>query len=125
MNADRWREVSRIYGAVLARRHADRPAALVSLCPNDAELRREVESLLATIGVQTQPNLTFGRAASLVAPRNQERLSTDTRDYDVLPDGRVLSIVSMLDQVGGSRFGTEYRVVLNWLEELRQRVPTP
>src|SRR3954471_1503761 len=48
MNPERWRDVSRIYGAVLTTPQADRAAALASLCPNDAELRREVESLLAS-----------------------------------------------------------------------------
>ncbi len=46
MNADRWREVSRIYGAVLTKPESDRSTALASLCANDAELRAEVESLL-------------------------------------------------------------------------------
>ena len=46
MTPDRWREVSRIYGAVLTRPDSERPAVLAALCANDAELRREVESLL-------------------------------------------------------------------------------
>ena len=46
MTPDRWREVSRIYGAVLTKPEPDRPTALASLCANDAELRAEVESLL-------------------------------------------------------------------------------
>ena len=46
MTPDRWREVSRIYGAVLTKPESDRPTALASLCANDAELRAEVESLL-------------------------------------------------------------------------------
>src|SRR5262245_55910532 len=48
MNPDRWKQVSRIYGAVLTKPERDRAAAVVSLCANDAELRREVESLLAS-----------------------------------------------------------------------------
>ena len=46
MTPDRWREVSRIYGAVLTRPESERPTALASLCADDAELRAEVESLL-------------------------------------------------------------------------------
>src|SRR6478735_1935111 len=46
MTPDRWREVSRIYGAVLTKPEPDRPTALASLCADDAELRAEVESLL-------------------------------------------------------------------------------
>src|SRR4051794_11065827 len=48
MTPERWRDVSRIYGAVLTKSPGDRPAALASLCADDAELRREVESLLAS-----------------------------------------------------------------------------
>jgi serine/threonine protein kinase len=46
MTADRWREVSRIYGAVLTKPESARPTVLASLCGDDAELRQEVESLL-------------------------------------------------------------------------------
>ena len=46
MNADRWREVTRIYGAVVARPADERAAAMAALCANDPELRREIESLL-------------------------------------------------------------------------------
>src|SRR4029077_21126300 len=46
MTPDRWREVSRIYGAVLTKPESDRQTALASLCANDLELRAEVESLL-------------------------------------------------------------------------------
>ena len=42
-NADRWREVSRIYGAVMAKPESDRSTALASLCANDTELRAEVD----------------------------------------------------------------------------------
>ena len=38
MTPDRWREVSRIYGALLTKPESDRPTALASLCANDAEL---------------------------------------------------------------------------------------
>jgi len=48
MTPDRWREVSRIYGAVLTKPESDRPAAIAEFCANDSELRKEVESLLAS-----------------------------------------------------------------------------
>jgi serine/threonine protein kinase len=46
MNPDRWKQVSRIYGAVLTKPEGARAAALAELCAEDGELRREVESLL-------------------------------------------------------------------------------
>jgi hypothetical protein len=54
----------------------------------------------------------------------ESRLSTNVRDYDVMPDGRVLTIASgNIDQSSG-RIGGQVQVVLNWTEELKQRVPT-
>ncbi len=65
MTPDRWREVSRIYGAVLTKPESDRPTALDSLCANDAELRAEVESLLKS-----------GTDAALIDRAATERPST-------------------------------------------------
>ena len=63
-DADRWREVSRIYGAVLTK--PDRIAdGAGSLCANDAELRAEVESLLQS-----------GTDAALIDRAATERPST-------------------------------------------------
>src|SRR5262249_34181557 len=47
MTPERWRQVTRIYGAVLTKAPDVRAAALVELCPDDEALRKEVESLLA------------------------------------------------------------------------------
>ena len=46
MDADRWRQVSRVYGAVLTKPPSARDQLLAELCANDAALRRDVESLL-------------------------------------------------------------------------------
>jgi serine/threonine-protein kinase len=47
MNPDRWRQVADVYEAVLEREPAARGAFLAQACRDDADLRREVESLLA------------------------------------------------------------------------------
>src|SRR5262252_6051261 len=47
MTPERWREVSRIYGAVVSQAPERRAAAVAELCGADEELRRELESLLA------------------------------------------------------------------------------
>jgi serine/threonine protein kinase len=45
------------------------------------------------------------------------------RNYDILPDGRFLGVVSAAQAQGGTT--TErINVVLHWFEELKQRVPT-
>src|SRR5215468_5377645 len=47
MTPERWRQVTRVYGAVMTKPPAARAAALAELCPDDEALRKEVESLLA------------------------------------------------------------------------------
>src|SRR5947208_4428855 len=47
MNPDRWRQVADVYEAALEREPAARGAFLAEACREDADLRREVESLLA------------------------------------------------------------------------------
>lgn len=65
MTPERWREVSRIYGAVLTTPQSDRATTLDSLCANDSELRQEVESLLRS-----------GQGAALLARAAAESPST-------------------------------------------------
>src|SRR4249920_1160662 len=65
MTPERWREVSRIYGAVLTKSESDRSTVLASLCANDEELRAEVESLLQS-----------GTDAALIDRAATERPST-------------------------------------------------
>jgi hypothetical protein len=78
---------------------------------------------LSVVSVQTQPNFTFGKAVSVPVPAMQERLSSDVRDYDVLPDGRFVSTVLAGEDVPVTNVGAQIRVVLNWFRELQERVP--
>jgi Tol biopolymer transport system component len=74
MTPERWKEIDRVWHAVLARPEADRAAALVELCAGDAELRREVELLLANraqasaAGFGSTPGVAT-RSSSLVGMR--------------------------------------------------------
>jgi Tol biopolymer transport system component/predicted Ser/Thr protein kinase len=61
MNRDRWRDVSRIYGAVLAKAPDVREVFLRDACGEDQELRREVESLLK----ETESLVIDGSASQL------------------------------------------------------------
>ena len=47
MTPERWQEIERLYHAVLNRPAPERASFLASACDGDADLRREVESLLA------------------------------------------------------------------------------
>jgi hypothetical protein len=66
---------------------------------------------------------SFGRPQE--SPRGA-RLSANSvvvrRNSDSLPDGRILGLVNLENAQGGAV--PQITVVLNWLEELKQRVPT-
>jgi TRAP transporter TAXI family solute receptor len=47
MTPERWRQISEIFHATLARSERDRAAFVASRCGDDAALRREVESMMA------------------------------------------------------------------------------
>jgi hypothetical protein len=50
-------------------------------------------------------------------------LSTDMRGYDLLRDGRVVSLSAGPDDAAQAS-GVEVRVMLNWFEELKRLVPS-
>ena len=77
----------------------------------------ETNSLMA-IDVQTTPAVAFGQAVVL-APEIAHGLRLSGRWYDVTPDGRHL-LVQVPDWTDPRL--REIHVVLNWTEELKQRV---
>ena len=85
-----------------------------------------VSGRLAAVSVTTRPNVTFptfGSPVALSARVTAGRMSAETRAYDILPDGRFIGVVPTS---GTEPWGTavaQFRVVLNWTEELKQRVP--
>jgi len=48
-----------------------------------------------------------------------ERTSNQPRAFDMLPDGRFVGLVGSTEAPADP----EFRVILNWFEELKQRVP--
>ena len=80
---------------------------------------------LAAVSVTTQPSVTFGTQPNLPARVMANRTSGETRAYDVLPDGKFVGVVSSseLDSLGAVA-APQIRVVLNWFDELKARVPT-
>ena len=79
---------------------------------------------LFVVNVNTQPSVSFGVPAELppTIPR-PSRLSGSTRGYDILPDGRILSLVPIDQDSTGGTVQSEIRVVVNWIEELKRMVP--
>ena len=66
--------------------------------------------------LQTQPAFVIGKTTPLPI---EGMISTGPRSYDIMPDGKFIVILP-----AGSNAGTpQFSVTLNWLEELKQRVP--
>jgi hypothetical protein len=79
---------------------------------------------LAVVSVATKPAVIFGSPVLLPARVTANRLSVETRAYDMLPDGRFVGLVSVSEpESSGPAATAQIRVVLNWSEELQQRVP--
>jgi eukaryotic-like serine/threonine-protein kinase len=81
---------------------------------------------LDVIAIATQPTVTFGTVESLPARVTADRIAAEGRAWDILPDGRFVGIVPQSSTSGFDAAGTDtqIRFVLNWFEELKQRVPT-
>jgi serine/threonine-protein kinase len=80
---------------------------------------------LDVIGIATQPTVTFGTVESLPARVTADRIAAESRAWDILPDGRFVGIVPQASVPGSDTISTDaqIRFVLNWFEELKQRVP--
>src|SRR4029453_5602929 len=66
MDSERWQRVARIYESALEREPAERGAFLAEAGADDAELRREVESLLAQGNAQLLMERPLLKAAAAV-----------------------------------------------------------
>ncbi len=81
---------------------------------------------LAAVSVTTQPSFAFGNPVAVPRRFTARDVSgvTNLRNYDLTPDGKILGSVDSSEQdQSGNPTTTEFRVVLNWFEELKQRVP--
>jgi hypothetical protein len=77
----------------------------------------------------TRPSFAFGNPATLSKPSFWLDSGGDqARQYDVLPDGQRFIIRVPAGSIGASTNATpsapRIEIVLNWTEELKQRVPT-
>jgi hypothetical protein len=76
-----------------------------------------------SVPVTVQPSIAFGTPIEITRAPLPGLLSTDVRGYDVLADGRFVSVASASGE-GPAGTLAEVRVVLNWTEELKRLVPT-
>jgi serine/threonine-protein kinase len=79
---------------------------------------------LDVVSLQTHPTLKFGQPMTLPRSPSPDRVSSDRRDYDLMPDGRFISTFPTSDDtISGTDASQQIRVVLDWFSELQQRVP--
>jgi serine/threonine-protein kinase len=81
-------------------------------------------SMFGSVTVSTQPSVSFG--APVRAPKSgfSTNIPVSVRTYDVLPDGKHFIGVIPVGQTQSSATGApQIQVVLNWFEDMKQRVP--
>jgi eukaryotic-like serine/threonine-protein kinase len=76
---------------------------------------------LVLVPLGLQPSIVFGMPAEMTRAPIPGMLSLDVRGYDVLLDGRIVSVSS--NTAAATGFPLEFRVVLNWFEELKRLAP--
>jgi hypothetical protein len=76
-----------------------------------------------SVPIATRPTVSFGTPVELPRVPRPLLLSPDARGYDVLRDGRFIAIVPVSDDASGSAVSSEFRVVMNWFEELKRLAP--
>jgi hypothetical protein len=79
-------------------------------------------SSMGVVTVTTQPTFTFSEAVATNVKIIAAAAPTSPRAYDIGKDGTIVGAVTAgtLDASGGR---AEIRVVLNWFQDLKQRVP--
>jgi len=75
---------------------------------------------MMAVDITTQPGFSVGKPRSLFQGRYQAG-PTLNANYDVSPDGQRFLMLKPSDT---QQAATQINVVLNWFEELKQKVPT-
>jgi hypothetical protein len=89
--------------------------------PNGRELFYRSGDKIMAVGVMTQPTFSAGKPKMLFEGPF-EPAPTTFPNYDVSPDGQRFLMLEPSEQ--GQAAATQINVVLNWFEELKQKVPT-
>ena len=96
--------------------------------PEGSELfyrpRASLARTLRSVDIVTQPAFAFSNEQTL--PVEGFNVVSSYRDYDMSPDGERLLMVFPADQSdSGEPARLQINIVLNWFEELKERVPVP
>jgi WD40 repeat protein len=67
---------------------------------------------LKSVPITLQPSVAFGTPTNVARGPRPGLRSTETRGFDILPDGRFVSLAAVPEEAGGSR-APELRILLN------------
>ncbi len=81
-----------------------------------------IDRQMVAVRVATSGSVTFGPPMRFPASVTGDRVAAEPRAWDILPDGRLIGIAAATDDAAPSA-SAEIRLILNWFEELKQRVP--
>ena len=87
---------------------------------------RSSQAPLQVVRVTLQPSFEFGNPEPVPAGAGLPftPFPFPERQYDITPDGkRFIGVVAAGESQGGTAGAPQIQVVLNWLEDLKQRVP--
>jgi eukaryotic-like serine/threonine-protein kinase len=89
--------------------------------PNGRELFYRSGDKMMAVDIATQPGFAAGKPRMLFEGR-YEPAPVPIPNYDVSPDGQRFLMLKPIEQAQAAP--TQINVVLNWFEELKQKVPT-
>ena len=78
---------------------------------------------LRSVDIDTEPDFSFTNEQ--VLPPEGFTVVAYNRDYDITPDGERILMVFPADRSVDASRNTVFNIVLNWFEELAERVPVP
>jgi len=101
------------------------PSDFPQWSPDGKELfyYQSVNNKLVSVAIQTRPTFSFGEPVAIPIDMSVQGQTQQYRRYDVMPDGKRFLVLTTNAPLG-TRSSPQVRVILNWIEELKQRVPS-
>lgn len=113
MKPDRWQQIKQVFNDALQREPSQRAAFLAEACGNDADLRAEVEKLLASYEADTKTQLAIGEfAETLVGVKRGLTSGKRLNQYELV---KVIGIGGMGEVYLARDVNLKRRVALKFL----------